>query len=236
MCGRDPLLPVLRQLTSRDRQLLGVLYDHKIFTTEQLATALFPNLDTAQHRLVVLYRLGVVDRFRWFREGGGSYSWRYTLGQLGAEYVAALRAEDPPRRDQLTKRNRRLAVSPTIEHTLGVNGFFTDLLGHARTHPRTALRRWWSPEQCNRPSAFGPLLPGCVPTGTASGSTGTGCCCSSWSTTPVRSPSGVWSTSSTTTPAPRSGRSRTYLCCSGCTRRPANTTSTAGSRRCASPC
>jgi hypothetical protein len=156
--GPDPLLPVLRQLTSRDRRLLELLYDHKVFTTEQIATALFPNLDTAQHRLVVLYRLGVVDRFRWFRDGGGSYPWRYTVGQLGAEYVAALRGEDPPRRDQITKRNRRLATSPTIEHTLGANGFFTDLLGYARARPGTGLRRWWSADQCNRPGAFGPLL------------------------------------------------------------------------------
>ena len=47
-------------------------------------------------------RLGVVDRFRWLREGGGSYSWRYTIGHLGAAYVAALRGVDPPRRDRIT--------------------------------------------------------------------------------------------------------------------------------------
>jgi hypothetical protein len=47
MRTHDPLMPVLRQITNRDRQLLGLLYDHKILTTEQIATALFPNLDTA---------------------------------------------------------------------------------------------------------------------------------------------------------------------------------------------
>jgi hypothetical protein len=152
---RDPLLPVLRQLTSRDRDLLSVLYDHKVLTTEQIATAFFPNLDTAQHRLVVLYRLGVVDRFRWLREGGGSYSWRYTIGHLGAAYVAALRGVDPPRRDRISNRTRRLAVSPTLDHTLGTNGFFTDLLGYARTHPQARLVRWWNQDQCNEPGAFG---------------------------------------------------------------------------------
>jgi hypothetical protein len=155
MPARDPLLPALRQLTNRDRRLLGLLYDHKVLTTEQIATALFPNLDTAQHRLVVLYRLGVVDRFRWLREGGGSYSWRYTIAYLGAAHIAAMRGDDPPRRDHILNRNRRLASSPTIDHTLGANGFFTALLGHARAHPSCALRRWWSPEQCRRPGAFG---------------------------------------------------------------------------------
>ena len=37
--GRDPLLAVLRQLTSRDRYLLELLYDHRVLTTEQIATA-----------------------------------------------------------------------------------------------------------------------------------------------------------------------------------------------------
>ena len=159
MRTHDPLRPILRQLTNRDRTLLGLLYDHKVLTTEQITTALFPNRDTAQHRLVVLYRLGVVDRFRWLREGGGSYSWRYTISHLGAAHIAAMLGDDPPRRDHILNRNRRLASSPTIEHTLGANSFFTDLLGHARTHPGCALRRWWSTDQCRRPGAFGsPML------------------------------------------------------------------------------
>ena len=155
MRGRDPLLPILAQLTNRDRHLLELLHDHKVLTTEQICTALFPNLDTAQHRLIKLYRLGVVDRFRWLREGGGSYSWRYTIGPLGAAYVAALRGVDPPRADKLTAQRRRLATSPTLDHTLGANQFGVDLLGHTRAHPATKLVRWWSPQQASAPYAFG---------------------------------------------------------------------------------
>jgi hypothetical protein len=81
--GHDPLLPGLAQLTDRDRHLLELLHDHKVLTTEQIATALVSNLDTAQHRPVRLYRLGVTC-FHWLRQGGGSYSWRYTIGPLGA--------------------------------------------------------------------------------------------------------------------------------------------------------
>jgi len=155
MRGRDPLLMALRQLTSRDRRLLELLYDHKVLTTDQIADALFPNLDTAQHRLVKLTGFDVVDRSRPLREGGGSYHYRYTIGRLGAEYVAALRGEDPPRADRLTQQRRRLLTSPTLEHTLGANGFFVALLRHARHHPESALTRWWSPEQCSRFGAFG---------------------------------------------------------------------------------
>lgn len=44
-----------------------------------------------------------------------------------------------------------LAESPTLVHLLGVNGFFTDLMAHARTHSDTRLQRWWSePETARR--------------------------------------------------------------------------------------
>ncbi len=155
MRGRDPLLPILAQLTDRDRHLLELLHDHKVLTTEQIATALFPNIDSAQHRLIKLYRLGVIERFRWLREGGGSYSWRYTIGPLGAAYVAALRGLDPPRADALAAQRRRLAASPTLEHTLGANQFGVDLLSHTRAHPGTTLVRWWSAQQAGAMCAFG---------------------------------------------------------------------------------
>ncbi len=38
MRTHDPLMPILRQLTNRDRTLLGLLYDHKVLTTEQITT------------------------------------------------------------------------------------------------------------------------------------------------------------------------------------------------------
>jgi len=37
-----------------------------------------------------------------------------------------------------------------LQHLLGVNGFFTDLMAHARTHRDTDLQRWWSESETAR--------------------------------------------------------------------------------------
>jgi hypothetical protein len=80
--------------------------------------------------------------------------------------VAAVRGEDRPRPDRLTQQRRRLLTSPMLEHTLGANGFFIALLRHARSHPGSALTRWWSPEQCSRFGAFGlTVLAAVIPEG-----------------------------------------------------------------------
>ncbi|HZN73784.1 MAG TPA: replication-relaxation family protein [Micromonosporaceae bacterium] len=147
MTLRGPM-HALGQLTDRDHAILDWLYDHKIMTTAQLARALFPSLDTAQDRLRKLYLLGLLDRGRMYREGGGKHSWRYMLDQDGWAIVAAYRGDDPPpRRDKIRTRNLRLVQSPKTEHLLGVNSFFTDLAGYARTHDGAELRRWWSEAQ-----------------------------------------------------------------------------------------
>ncbi len=153
----------LAQLTDRDHTILGWLYDHKIMTTAQIATALFPSLDTAQERLRTLYQLGLLDRGRMYREGGGKHSWRYLLDHDGWAIVAALRGDrPPPRRDKILTRNLHLIQSPKTTHLLGVNSFFTDLAGYARRHPGTELQRWWSEwRTANSPSAvlaFGPRV------------------------------------------------------------------------------
>lgn len=50
----------------------------------------------------------------------------------------------PPRRDKIRARNLNLVQSPKTAHLLGVNAFFTDLAGYARTHPGASLNRWWT--------------------------------------------------------------------------------------------
>lgn len=150
----DPVLRVQSQLTIRDRILLGWLYDHGVLTSFQIAHALFPSLDFCQRRLRALHRLKLVARFRPLRAEGGSYPYHYVIDQLGAEVVAAGRDERPPRRDHARTERRRWTSSRTVGHRLGVNQFFTDLAGHARTHPGAELVEWLSESVCARPGVL----------------------------------------------------------------------------------
>ncbi len=150
----DHVLRVQSVLTARDHLLLQWLFDHGVLTTFQIAHALFPSQDYAQRRLTRLAGIGVVDRFRPFKLDGGSFPYHYVIDQLGAEVIAAQRDEPPPRPGFGKARRRRWTSTRTIGHRLGVNGFFTDLAGHARTHPDHALLRWWPESRCREPAAF----------------------------------------------------------------------------------
>ena len=150
----DPVLLAQSVLTSRDLLILSWLADHGVFTTPQLGGALFPSLDFAQRRLTRLVGLGLADRFRPLRYGGGSHPYHYVLDQLGAEVVAAQRDQPPPRPGHAKTNRRRWTAGRILAHRLGVNGFFTDLAAHARTHPDHQLQRWWSEARCARTGAF----------------------------------------------------------------------------------
>jgi len=159
--GGPGALAVLGRLTDRDRLICRILWEHRVLTTEQVCDLCFSNLVTAQHRLVTLWRLGVIDRFRPLRPTG-SESWRYTLGPAGAAIVAAERGVDPPRASALQATVVALAAGQRTGHTLGVNGFFCSLHKTARLHPDMAVVAWWSERRCAaewgdlvRPDAFG---------------------------------------------------------------------------------
>lgn len=142
----DPLA-VLGYLTDRDRWLLDVLAEHQVLTTGQLTALAFPSPDVAQRRLLKLTRLDVLDRFRW-HVPRGSQPWHYTLGIFGETLLAAARGVEPPRPGEHRARITRLATNPRLQHLIGVNGLFTALAAHARTHPGTGLDAWWSERHC----------------------------------------------------------------------------------------
>jgi len=148
------VLRVQSYLTERDVTLLGWLADHGVLTSAQIAHALFPSLDFAQRRLKTLCALGLTARFRPLKLEGGSYPYHYVLAQLGAQVVAAQRRQPPSRPGQARDRMRALTSRANLAHLLRVNQFFTDLAGHARTHPGARLERWWSTAACARIGAF----------------------------------------------------------------------------------
>lgn len=153
-------------LTDRDLHLLCLLNQHRVFTTVQVARLLFGSATTARHRLVELYRRGVLARFR--REiWPGSQPWRYTLGHVGAAVRAAETGAALPRPAATTERVLRLARSPHTDHLLGVNDFFTTLAAHARRTDGCQLARWQpesvTAEACAsivRPDGYGEWIDG----------------------------------------------------------------------------
>jgi predicted transcriptional regulator len=150
----DPVLRVQMNLTARDHTIISWLGDHGVLTTDQVAFALFPSVDVAQRRLRVLTQLGLVQRFRPLRMYGGSYPFHYVLDHLGALVLAVQRGAEPPRPAQSRARMQVLTRRPDLDHLLGVNRFFTDLAGYARTHPGAELRRWWPTVRCLEYGAF----------------------------------------------------------------------------------
>jgi hypothetical protein len=142
----DPL-SALAFLTDRDRWLLDVLDEHQVLTAVQLTALAFPSSNVAQRRLLKLTRLEVLDRFRW-HVPLGSQPWHYTLGVLGETLVAAARGVEPSRPSEHRARITRLATNPRLQHLIGINGLFTGLAAHARTHPGTGLDAWWSERHC----------------------------------------------------------------------------------------
>jgi len=143
LAGVDPLT-VLARLTDRDRVLCRLLAEHRVLTTSQIAELAFGSATTAQHRLIVLHRLGVLARFRRYRPAG-SEPWHYLLDVVGAQLVAAETGRTPPSPAVLRARTVALAASSHLDHLIGVNTFFTTLAGYARRSGGTAaLEAWWS--------------------------------------------------------------------------------------------
>jgi hypothetical protein len=155
------MLRLAGRLTDRDRMLCRLLHEHRVLTTGQLADLAFPNTDTAEHRLVILHRLGIVDRFRPHRRHG-SAPYHYVLGPTGAVLLAA---EQGITVSQLGWRRDRvlgLATSQHLAHLVGVNGFFSALARAARRQPGAVLVAWWPAQRCAarwgsliRPDAYG---------------------------------------------------------------------------------
>lgn len=150
-----------RHLTDRDRHICSLLTEHRVLTTNQIATVAFDSPISARHRLAALYRLRVLDRFRPFRRVGTAPN-HWVLDAVGAMAVAAARGVEVEELHWRRDRALGLAGSTQLAHRVGVNGFFCSLLGAARTEPRAELRVWWPERRCRatwgevvRPDGYG---------------------------------------------------------------------------------
>lgn len=140
----DGLLAIYPHLTGRDRHLLALLDDHQVLTTDHVHRLLFHARRTCQLRLNELRALGLLERFRFARPGGGTYPWHWTLGHHGHRFQAAARGRAEPTARGSRQRILRLSANPHLPHLLCANEFFVRLAAHARADPGVRLDRWWS--------------------------------------------------------------------------------------------
>jgi hypothetical protein len=157
----ERLAVLAHRLTDRDRRLCRLVWEHRALTTMQCTELCFPSRHAATHRLVLLTRLGVLDRFRPFR-ATGSAPYHYVLGAMGAEILAAEQGKTPSELGYNRAQALTLAHSPQLNHLIAVNGFFAALTATARRRPDAALLAWWSERRCRqrwgrlvRPDGFG---------------------------------------------------------------------------------
>ncbi|MGW5053971.1 replication-relaxation family protein [Actinokineospora sp. NPDC004072] len=146
------------RLTPRDKWIARMLWEHRVLTSHQITALAFPSFRSGRMRLRELYTWGVVDRFQPFVTLGTA-PMHYVLAPAGAAVLAAEDGLDV--KDLGYRHDRTLGVAHSLRlaHTVGVNDWFTALVGHAR-HPapgeQAALTAWWSETRCAR--HFGDLV------------------------------------------------------------------------------
>ena len=149
----DLVHTVLRRLSPRDWQIIRYLHAHRVLTTQHITDALFPSTRAAEMRLLNLYQLRVVDRFRPFAHSGSApYHW--ILDEIGAQLIAWDRGEDMKQLGWRRERALGIAASRQLDHRLGVNGFFCALLRAARQMPECRLTEWRSHPKVSGLSCF----------------------------------------------------------------------------------
>ena len=152
---------VAGRLTPRDRSLCQLLWEHKVLTTNQVCQIAFDSVNAAQHRLLILHHLRVLDRFRPLRDLG-SAPFHYVLDELGAAVVAAEQGMTVTELGFRHDKVLALAYNEHLPHLVGVNGFFCSLAETARRRRDAALVEWSSERRCRlawgalvRPDGFG---------------------------------------------------------------------------------
>ncbi|WP_395107469.1 replication-relaxation family protein [Actinomadura sp. SCN-SB] len=154
-------LELRRRLTDRDRQLLELVWEHRVLTTHQVSVILFSTPGKGRHRLLELFRMRAVERFQpWVPVGAAPFHW--VLGPLGAEVLAAERGITVNELGYRRAATLAICHSQHLGHQVGVNEFFTRLHAHARHTPNANLAKWWSERRCAqlwgdlaRPDAYG---------------------------------------------------------------------------------
>lgn len=133
------------RITTRDAFLLRLVAEHRMLTSTQIATAMFPRQRTALHRIGVLRALGLIETFRPPATGSSPLYCVATARavRLVAEAGHADRVPVAARAGR-TDVATAVALRPDLNHLKGVNEVFCRLLGAARANLSSELEEWRS--------------------------------------------------------------------------------------------
>jgi hypothetical protein len=124
-----------------------MLHEHRVLTTTQITWLAFGTTRAATARLLALYQLRAIDRFRPLTPSG-SAPLHFVLDEAGACLLAA---EDGITIAQLGyRRDRALAIALSVQlaHATGTNSVFCALAAQGRQAGNAALTCWWSERRC----------------------------------------------------------------------------------------
>ncbi|HEY7146964.1 MAG TPA: replication-relaxation family protein [Streptosporangiaceae bacterium] len=147
--ARSPglLAALAGRLTARDRWLLRMLHEHRVLTTTQITQLAFGTTRAATARLLTLYQLRAIDRFRPLTPTG-SAPWHFVLDDAGACLLAAEDGITPAQLGYRRDRALAIALSAQLTHATGTNSVFCALAAQGRQAGNAALTCWWSERRC----------------------------------------------------------------------------------------
>lgn len=147
---------LVTRVQNRDVQILLDVHDKKVLTTHQIRDLYFTSGRSARQRLLILYRIGLLNRFR-PTSVRGSLPEHYVVGRAGAEIVAAYLGEEL--RDIYDKDLAgKLAYNPFLPHLMAVNTFYSRLAWACRNQEGFGLE-WWGEFRTRRRWARSMLIP-----------------------------------------------------------------------------
>jgi len=147
--ARSPSLAaaLAARLTARDRWLLRMLHEHRVLTTTQITQLAFGTTRAATARLLTLYQLRAIDRFRPLA-ATGSAPLHFVLDEAGACLLAAEDGITPGQLGYRRDRALAIALSAQLTHAAGANSVFCALAAQGRRAGNAALTCWWSERRC----------------------------------------------------------------------------------------
>jgi Replication-relaxation len=146
--GEDAVANLIaRRITDRDRAIAHALHEHRVLTAQQVYELYFDSLDRSRERLSQLHELGVVDRFRPYRQYG-SHPYHYLLDHAGVQLIASDRGVEVAELEYSRAKTLRLASSQQLRHQVEASGVVTRLAHALRAAPCAELLEWRGQRRC----------------------------------------------------------------------------------------